>query len=78
MGRLTSLLLLSVLIARSQNEDNILADIRSDAEAKGIPKSYMETLFLIKAFKSMIKFLNVFPDHMKNKVGLITENYLSI
>ena len=24
----------------------------------------------------MIKLLNVLPDHMKNKVGLITENYL--
>ncbi|GIT74131.1 MAG: hypothetical protein Ct9H300mP29_1250 [Candidatus Neomarinimicrobiota bacterium] len=36
----------------------------------------LKPLFLIKAFRSTIKFLTVLPDHMKNKVGLITENYL--
>ena len=60
MGRLTSLLLLSVLIARSQNEDNILADIRSDAEAKGIPKSYMENAFSHKGIQIHDKILERF------------------
>ena len=57
MGRLTPLLLLSVLIAHSQSEDNVLAAIQSDAEAKGIPKSYIEPAFSHKGIQIHDKIL---------------------
>jgi membrane-bound lytic murein transglycosylase B len=60
MGRLTPLLLLSVLIAHSQSEDNVLAAIRSDAEAKGIPKSYIETAFSHNGIQIHDKILDRF------------------
>ena len=58
MGRLTSLL--SVLIVYSQSGDNILDAIRSDAEAKGIPKSYLENTFSHKSIQTHDKIVERF------------------
>ena len=58
MGRLTSLL--SVLIVYSQSGDNILDAIRSDAEAKGIPKSYLENTFSHKGIQTHDKIVERF------------------
>ena len=59
MGLLTPLLL-SVMIAHSQSEDNVLTAIRFDAEAKGIPKSYIETAFSHKGIQIHDKILDRF------------------
>jgi len=58
MGRLTTLL--SVLIVCSQSGDNILDAIRSDAEAKGIPKSYLENTFSHKGIQTHDKIVERF------------------
>ena len=58
MGRLTPLL--SVLIVYSQSGDNILDAIRSDAEAKGIPKSYLENTFSHKSIQTHNKIVERF------------------
>jgi len=58
MGRLTPLL--SVLIVYSQSGDNILDAIRFDAEAKGIPKSYIETAFSHKGIQIHDKIVDRF------------------
>ena len=58
MGRLTTLL--SVLIVSSQSGDNILDAIRSDAEAKGIPKSYLENTFSHKGIQTHDKIVERF------------------
>ena len=58
MGRLTSLL--SVLIVYSQSGDNILDAIRSDAEAKVIPKSYLENTFSHKSIQTHDKIVERF------------------
>ena len=58
MGRLTSLL--SVLIVYSQSGDNILDAIRSDAEEKGIPKSYLENTFSHKSIQTHDKIVERF------------------
>ena len=58
MGRLTPLL--SVLIVYSQSGDNILDAIRSDAEAKGIPKSYLENTFSHKGIQIHDKIVERF------------------
>ena len=59
MGRLTPLLL-SVMIAHSQSKDNVLTAIRFDAEAKGIPKSYLETTFSHKGIQTHDKIVERF------------------
>ena len=58
MGRLTTLL--SVLIVSSQSGDNILDAIRSDAEAKGISKSYLENTFSHKSIQTHDKIVERF------------------
>ena len=58
MGRLTTLL--SVLIVSSQSGDNILDAIRSDAEEKGIPKSYLENTFSHKGIQTHDKIVERF------------------
>ena len=58
MGRLTTLL--SVLIVSSQSGDNILDAIRSDAEEKGIPKSYLENTFSHKSIQTHDKIVERF------------------
>jgi membrane-bound lytic murein transglycosylase B len=58
MGRLTTLL--SVLIVSSQSGDNILDAIRSDAEEKGIPKSYLENTFFHKGIQTHDKIVERF------------------
>ena len=58
MGQLTTLLL--ALIVYSQSGDNILDAIRSDAEEKGIPKSYLENTFSHKGIQTHDKIVERF------------------